>query len=123
AHSMVQVYMALGEGELGAFRAYAEVYPDDCVLLVDTIDTLESGVPNAITVFEELRSKGHTPAGIRLDSGDLAHLAVRAAGMLDEAGFGDVPIILSSGLDEITIWQILIQITEEGPRYGVDPQA
>lgn len=122
AHSMVQVYMALGEGELGAFRAYADVYPDDCVLLVDTIDTLESGVPNAITVFEELRERGHTPAGIRLDSGDLAHLAVRSAGMLDEAGFGEVPIILSSGLDEITIWQILIQIAEEAPRYGVEPQ-
>src|SRR5574340_418662 len=71
AHSMVQAFMALGEGELGAFRAYAEVYPDDCLLLVDTVNTLESGVPNAIRVFEELRRKGHSPAGIRLDSGDL----------------------------------------------------
>ncbi|HEX2155014.1 MAG TPA: nicotinate phosphoribosyltransferase [Acidimicrobiia bacterium] len=121
AHSMVQVFMALGEGELGAFRAYAEVYPDDCLLLVDTIDTLESGVPNAIKVFEELRAQGHQPAGIRLDSGDLAHLSVQSARLLDEAGFPDVTIVLSSGLDEITIWQILNQIGEEAPRYGVDP--
>ena len=56
AHSMVQAFVALGEGELAAFRAYAEVYPDDCLLLVDTIDTLESGVPHAIRVFEELRA-------------------------------------------------------------------
>ena len=61
AHSMVQVFMALGDGELGAFRAYAEMYPDECILLVDTIDTLESGIPNAITVFDELRVRGHTP--------------------------------------------------------------
>ncbi|NMB90762.1 MAG: nicotinate phosphoribosyltransferase, partial [Chloroflexi bacterium] len=72
AHSMVQLFIALGEGELAAFRAYAELYPDDCLLLVDTINTLESGVPNAIRVFEELKRKGHKPVGIRLDSGDLA---------------------------------------------------
>ncbi len=120
AHSMVQVYMALGEGELGAFRAYAEVYPDDCILLVDTIDTLESGVPNAITVFEELRAGGHRPVGIRLDSGDLAHLAIQSARLLDAAGFPEVRIVISSGLDEITIWQILNQITQEASRYGVD---
>ena len=120
AHSMVQVFMALGEGELGAFRAYADVYPDECILLVDTIDTLESGVPNAITVFEELKSKGHRPVGIRLDSGDLAHLAVRSARMLDEAGFADTSIVLSSGLDEITIWQIRNQIADESARYDID---
>jgi nicotinate phosphoribosyltransferase len=115
---MVQVFMALGEGELGAFRAYAEAYPDECVLLVDTIDTLESGVPNAITVFEELERKGHRPVGIRLDSGDLAHLAVRSSQMLDAAGMEDVHIVLSSSLDELTIFQILTQITDEAPRYG-----
>ena len=123
AHSMVQVFMALGHGELGAFRAYADVYPDECLLLVDTVDTLESGVPNAITVFEELRARGHNPAGIRLDSGDLAHLAVRSSRLLDAAGFEDVPIVLSSGLDELTIWQILNQITVEAPRYGADAEA
>lgn len=120
AHSMVQVFMALGEGELGAFRAYADVYPDDCLLLVDTINTLESGIPNAITVFEELRRQGHEPVGIRLDSGDLAHLSVQAAKMLNEAGFPDVSIVLSNQLDEFTIWQILTQIAEEAPSVGLD---
>jgi len=120
AHSMVQVFMALGEGELGAFRAYADVYPDDCLLLVDTIDTLKSGVPNAIRVFEKLRRRGHEPVGIRLDSGDLAYLSVRAARMLDDAGFPDTTIVLSNQLDELVIMQILAQIEDEAPRYGVD---
>jgi nicotinate phosphoribosyltransferase len=118
---MVQVFRALGEGELAAFRAYADVYPDDCLLLVDTIDTLESGIPNAIQVFEELRRKGHKPVGIRLDSGDLAHLSVQAARMLDEAGFPDTLIVLSNQLDELVIWQLITQIEKEAPRYGVDP--
>ncbi len=121
AHSLVQLFIALGEGELGAFRAFAEAYPDDCLLLVDTVDTLESGVPNAIRVFEELQRKGHRPVGIRLDSGDLAYLAIRAAAMLNAAGFPDAAITLSSSLDELAIWQILTQIEEEAPRYGVDP--
>ncbi|MDH3426397.1 MAG: nicotinate phosphoribosyltransferase [Acidimicrobiia bacterium] len=120
AHSMVQLFMALGEGELGAFRAFAELYPDDCILLVDTINTLESGVPNAIKVFEELSADGHDPIGIRLDSGDLAYLAIQAAAMLDAAGFSQASIVLSSRLDELAIWQILTQIEEEAPRYGVD---
>ncbi len=120
AHSMVQVYMALGLGEVGAFRAYADLYPDDCLLLVDTINTLESGIPNAITVFEELRRKGHEPLGIRLDSGDLAYLSIQAAKMLDAAGFPDTSITLSNNLDELVIWQIITQIKEEAPRWGVD---
>ena len=123
AHSMIQAFMALGDGELGAFRAYAELYPDDCLLLVDTIDTLASGVPNAITVFEELRARGHRPAGIRLDSGDLAHLSIQAAKMMDEAGFSETAIVLSNELDEQTIWQILTQIEDEAPLYGVDAGA
>ncbi len=123
AHSLVQVFMAIGRGELAAFRAFAAAYPDDCILLVDTIDTLRSGVPNAITVFEELRAAGHEPRGIRLDSGDLAHLAVRSAQMLDDAGFPDAWIVLSSNLDELAIWQILAQIEDEAPRYGVDAAA
>lgn len=123
AHSLVQLFMALGEGELGAFRAYAEVYPDETVLLVDTIDTLRSGIPNAITVFDELRAAGHEPIGIRLDSGDLAHLAVRSASMLDDAGFPGASIVLSSDLDELAMWQIRAQIAEESPRYGVDANA
>lgn len=121
AHSMVQLFMAMGEGELEAFRAYAEVYPDDCLLLVDTINTLESGIPNAIKIFEELRRKGHEPIGVRLDSGDLAYLSIQTAKMLDRAGFPNTSIVLSNNLDELVIWQILTQIQEEAPRYGVDP--
>lgn len=121
AHSMVQVFMGLGEGELAAFQAYADVYPDDCVLLVDTIDTLESGIPNAIKVFEKLKREGHQPIGIRLDSGDLAHLSIKAAKMLNDAGFPDVSIVLSNNLDELVIWQIITQIQEEAERYGVEP--
>jgi nicotinate phosphoribosyltransferase len=113
--------MGLGEGELAAFQAYADVYPDDCLLLVDTIDTLESGIPNAIKVFENLRRKGHEPIGIRLDSGDLAYLSIQAARMLNGAGFSDTSIVLSSNLDELHIWQIITQIQQEAPRYGIDP--
>jgi len=121
AHSMVQVFMGLGEGELAAFQAYADVYPDDCLLLVDTIDTLESGIPNAIRVFNNLRSKGHEPVGIRLDSGDLAYLSIQAARMLNDAGFPDASIVLSSNLDELNIWQIITQIQQEASRYSLDP--
>ncbi len=120
AHSMVQVFMALGEGEKAAFEAYADVYPDDCLLLVDTIDTLQSGVPHAIEVFEKLRAKGHEPIGIRLDSGDLAHLSIQAARMLDKAGFPDTRIVLSNQLNELVIWQIISQVMVEAPRYGLD---
>jgi nicotinate phosphoribosyltransferase len=121
AHSMVQIFMSLGMGELAAFRAYAEIYPDDCLLLLDTIDTLESGLPNAITVFEWLRRQGHEPVGVRLDSGDLAYLSIQVAKALDQANFPDASIVLSNDLDELIIWQILTQIGEEAPRYGVDP--
>lgn len=121
AHSMVQAFIGLGMTELDAFKAYAEVYPDDCLLLVDTVDTLKSGIPNAIKVFEELKRKGHEPFGVRLDSGDLAYLAVQSAKMLNEAGFSDTTIVLSNELDELTILQILTQIGEEAPRYGLDP--
>jgi nicotinate phosphoribosyltransferase len=121
AHSLIQLFLAKGETELDAFRAYADVFPDDCLLLVDTIDTIESGVPNAITVFEELRRSGHEPVGIRLDSGDLAYLAIQAARMLDDAGFAETSIVLSSNLDELAIWQIVSQIRSEAPSYRVDP--
>ena len=120
AHSMVQAFMALGEGELEAFRAYADVYPDDCLLLVDTIDTLESGIPNAIKVFEALRRQGHEPVGIRLDSGDLAHLSIQAVRMLNNAGFPDVSIVLSNQLDELVLTQILAQIEDEALQYDID---
>jgi nicotinate phosphoribosyltransferase len=121
AHSMIQLFMAMGDGELGAFQAYADIYPDDCILLVDTINTLESGIPNAIKVFDELRRKGHEPVGIRLDSGDLAFLSIQAAKQLNKAGYPDAKIVLSNNLDELVIWQIITQIRDEAPRYGVDP--
>jgi nicotinate phosphoribosyltransferase len=121
AHSMVQAFMALDMSELDAFQAYADVYPDDCLLLVDTIDTLRSGVPNAIKVFEKLRQKGHEPLGIRLDSGDLAYLAIQSAKMLNRAGFPETSIVLSNNLDELVILQIITQISQEAKRYGLDP--
>ncbi len=113
--------MALGHTEEDAFRAFAEVFPDDTVLLLDTVDTLHSGLPHAIRVFEELRRKGHRPVGVRIDSGDLAYLAIQVAKELDKAGFPEVSIVLSGDLDELVIWQIKSQILEEAPRYGVDP--
>lgn len=121
AHALVQAFLALGMSEYDAFKAYADVYPDECLLLVDTINTLESGVPNAIRVFEELRAGGHKPVGVRLDSGDLAYLSIQTAKQLDAAGFPEVSIVLSNDLDELVVWQIVTQINVEAKRYGVDP--
>ncbi len=106
AHSWVQMF----DTELEAFRAYARVYPENCNLLVDTFDTLRSGIPNAIKVFnEEILPRGFRPKGIRIDSGDIAYLSKKARAMLDEAGFSDVKIMASSSLDEFTIRNILNQ--------------
>ena len=105
AHSWVMDYPT----EYEAFRAYANTYPDNCMLLVDTYDTLRSGVPNAIKVFEELREEGHKPKGIRLDSGDLAYLSKEARKMMDEAGFTDTIICVSGDLDERSINSLLQQ--------------
>ena len=105
AHSWVMSF----PDELSAFRAYAEVFPTNCLLLVDTYDTLKSGVPNAITVFNELREKGFEPVGIRLDSGDLAFLSRQARKMLDEAGFPNTKIVASGDLDEKLIWDLKAQ--------------
>ncbi|MEJ2615876.1 MAG: nicotinate phosphoribosyltransferase, partial [Ignavibacteriaceae bacterium] len=113
AHSMVQLFLTLGMTEYDAFEAFAELYPDNCILLVDTIDTLESGIPNAIKVFEKMKKKGQKPIAIRLDSGDLAYLSIQAAKMLNSAGLNDVGIVLSNELDEMNIWQIITQISEE----------
>jgi nicotinate phosphoribosyltransferase len=122
AHSLVQLFLTLGYTEYDAFKAYADMYPDNTILLVDTINTLESGVPNAIKVFEEMRKKGHKPTGIRLDSGDLAFLSVKVAKMLNEAGFEDVKIVLSNELDELNILQIILQIRDEAMKEGLDPE-
>ena len=105
AHSWVMSF----PDEISAFRAYAEVFPTNCLLLVDTYDTLGSGVPNAITVFKELRERGYEPKGIRLDSGDLAFLSRQARRMLDDAGFPDAKICASGDLDEEVIWDLKAQ--------------
>ena len=99
AHSWVMNFPT----EYEAFSAYAKMYPDACLLLVDTYDTLHSGVPNAIRVFRELRAAGHEPKGIRLDSGDLAYLSKMARALLDEAGSPDAIICASGDLDEYLI--------------------
>ena len=105
AHSWVMDYPS----EYEAFKAYAESYPENCLLLVDTYDTLRSGVPNAIKVFRELKEKGYTPKGIRLDSGDLAYLSKEARRMMDEAGFPEAIICVSGDLDERSINSLLQQ--------------
>ena len=86
--------------ELDAFKNFAHSYPNSCLLLVDTYDTLNSGLPNAIKVFKDLKSKGHKPIGIRLDSGDLAYLSKKCREALDEAGFNDCIIFASGDIDE-----------------------
>lgn len=108
AHSWVQLFPS----ELDAFRAYADVYPDNCVFLVDTYNVLKSGVPNAIKVFEELDKKGYRPGGIRIDSGDIAYLSKKARKMLDNAGFADCKIVVSNSMDEYIIRDLLIQGAE-----------
>ncbi|ABR46337.1 putative nicotinate phosphoribosyltransferase [Alkaliphilus metalliredigens QYMF] len=105
AHSWIQKF----DSELEAFRAYAKAYPDKCLLLVDTYDTLKSGIPNALTVFNELREKGYEPKGIRIDSGDLAYISKQARRMLDDAGYEKVGIVASSDLDEDTIDSLKLQ--------------
>ena len=99
AHSWVQKF----DNELDSFRAYADVYPDKCLLLVDTYDVLKSGVPNAIKVFDELKAKGHKPLGIRIDSGDLQYLSNEAKKLFEEAGYTDLTYTASNDLDEYTI--------------------
>ncbi len=105
AHSWIQMF----DSELEAFRAYAKCYPNGTTLLVDTYNVLKSGVPNAITVFKEMRARGEKPAGIRIDSGDITYLSKRARQMLDDEGFPDVKIVASNSLDEYIIRDILVQ--------------
>lgn len=114
AHSWIMSFPT----ELEAFIKFAEIYPDNTLLLVDTYDTLRSGVPNAIKVFDELRAKGKKPVGIRLDSGDLAYLSKKARKMLDDAGHKDAIIFASCDLDEY----VISSLNEQGAKidaYGV----
>ena len=106
------------DSELEAFREYARIYPNNCLLLVDTYDTLRSGIPNAIKVFDEMKAKGLKPLGIRLDSGDLAYLTKKARKMLDDAGHSECKICVSGDLDEY----ILASLDKQGAKidsYGV----
>ncbi len=114
AHSWVMSF----DSELEAFRAYAQIYPKNCLLLVDTYDTLRSGVPNAIKVFDEMKAKGLKPIGIRLDSGDLAYLSKKARKMLDDAGHKDCKICASGDIDEY----ILSSLNQQNAKidiYGI----
>lgn len=102
AHSWVQMFPT----EYDAFKAYAEVYPDNCVLLVDTYNVLKSGVPAAIKVFKEMKPKS---MGIRIDSGDITYLTKKARRMLDDAGLKDCKIVISNSLDEYIIRDVLLE--------------
>ena len=106
AHAWVQMF----DTEYEAFKAYCEIYPENATLLVDTYNTLKSGVPNAIRVFNEvLKPKGITKCGIRLDSGDMAYLTQKARKMLDDAGWTECKISISNSLDEYIIQDLLRQ--------------
>lgn len=105
AHSFVQSY----DDELTAFRRFAEAQPKQCILLVDTYDTLRSGVPNAIVVAREMEARGERLAGLRLDSGDLAYMSKKARAMLDAAGLGYVRVAVSNQLDERVIKSLIEQ--------------
>lgn len=100
AHSWVQMY----DDEYEAFKKYAEIYPTNCVLLVDTYDVLKSGVPTAIKVFKEMKPE---KMGIRIDSGDIAYLTKKARKMLDDAGLRDCSIVVSNSLDEYIIRDVI----------------
>ncbi|GBF05290.1 nicotinate phosphoribosyltransferase [Deinococcus aerius] len=117
AHAWVESF----PDELTAFRAYAALYPDATTLLLDTVDTLRSGLPNALKVARELRAAGHELRGVRLDSGDLAYLSCRIRAALDEAGFPEVKIVASNDLSE----SVIASVIAEGGRvdvYGVGTQ-
>ncbi len=114
AHSWVQSF----SDELSAFRKFTEIYPDNAILLVDTFNTLKSGIPNAIKIAGELEEKGKKLFGIRLDSGDLAFLSKKAREMLDEAGLEYVKIAVSNQLDEYLI-KSLIEQKAEIDAFGV----
>lgn len=106
AHSWIQLF----DSEYDAFKAYAEEYPSNCTLLVDTFNVLKSGIPNAIKVFNEvLVPQGFRPAGIRIDSGDITYLSRKARKLLDDAGFEDCKICASNSLDEYIIRDMLMQ--------------
>ena len=106
AHSWVQLF----DTEYEAFKTWSEIYPDECVLLIDTYNVIKSGLPNAIKVFDEvLKPLGKRPKGIRIDSGDITYLKKKCRSILDEAGYEDCKIIISNSLDEHIIKDVLDQ--------------
>ena len=106
AHSWIQSF----DSEYEAFKSYAEIYPDDCTFLIDTYNTIESGLPNAIKVFNEvLKPRGFRPKAVRLDSGDLAYLSKKVRKILDEAGYEDCKICATNSLDEYLIKSLIEQ--------------
>ncbi|MGI6642910.1 MAG: nicotinate phosphoribosyltransferase [Bacillota bacterium] len=106
AHSWIQSF----PDELSAFIAYAEAYPDNCTLLIDTYHVVESGLPNAVRAFQTVVvPKGYRPKGVRIDSGDLAYLSKIVRGALDGAGFPDCAIVASNALDEDIISDLILQ--------------
>ncbi len=106
AHSWIQSF----ENEYEAFKAYAEIYPNGCTFLIDTYNTLDSGLPNAIKVFNEvLKPKGIRPAAVRIDSGDLAYLSKKVRKILDDSGYPDCKICVTNSLDEYLITSLLEQ--------------
>jgi nicotinate phosphoribosyltransferase len=105
AHSWIMAF----DSELAAFEKYAEVYPDGCILLIDTYDTLKSGLENAVRVGKRLKAGGHTGFGVRLDSGDLEYLAKKVRQRLDAEGLDDALIAASNELDEEIIHQLITQ--------------
>ena len=106
AHSWVQMFPT----EYDAFKKYAEMYPDNCVLLVDTYNVLRHGVPDAIKVFDEvLKPMGKRPKGVRIDSGDIAYLSKKARQMLDAAGYPDCTVCASNSLDEYIVRDLILQ--------------
>ncbi len=115
AHSWIQSF----DNELEAFRAYAAVHPENTILLVDTYDTIKSGVPNAITIAKELQGKRHHLKAIRLDSGDLAYLSKKARKLLDQAGLNEVKIIASNQLNEFVINSLLKDQNAPIDSFGV----
>ena len=107
--TMAHSYVQSCESEIEAFRSFAAARPDDCVLLVDTYNTLKGGMPNAITVAKEMERRGHRLKAVRLDSGDLAYLAKKSRVMLDQAGLQDVKIAASNQLNEYVIRSLVAQ--------------
>jgi nicotinate phosphoribosyltransferase len=125
--TMAHSYVGAFDGEKDAFLAYSETFPEQCIFLIDTYDTLE-GAKNAVAVANEMKKKGHTLIGVRLDSGDTVSLSQGVRRILDDAGFYDVKIFASSGFDEFKIAKVLsdgarIDAFGVGTKVGVSSDA